>query len=416
VTIFGATWDELTLADVESFLADADDEPLLWEAKGTKLDANEVRLQVCGFANSHEGGYLILGARKVAAEPSDTAEPPKQTWTLDGVGFPDEPRTWVSNVVGDLERGVRPMPDFDVAAWTAPAGHVAVVSVTPTSTPPCIANGTVYERIPGKTQTVRDPQRLANLFARGDEARRGAQARADRSARLMLDAWDRTSAADDRPNSDSDGSGGSQEETRPGTDPSEFVRFAVGVAATGNAPNIAGRLFQIKVVEEVWLTLRHSPSIVPEEFRRPHPVAWSQEALLWRQEELGPIQSEKLVRASWDGAVAAGERIATASADPETLVEDRVQAAWQLADDLVTRLGGFGDTYLCVLVAGGPFAREDDAQTGKEVVMRRGPLLSGVDGAQAASLGRELSRALGYLAPEPANPDAGSSEAQAPDS
>src|SRR4051812_18396223 len=76
-------------------------------------------------------------------------------------------------------------------------GSVAVVRVAPISTPPCITNGTVYERLPGKTQTVRDPLRLADLFSRGDaaranaqarsaRARANAQARADRAARTIL--------------------------------------------------------------------------------------------------------------------------------------------------------------------------------------------------------------------------------------
>ena len=82
---------------------------------------------------------------------------------LDGVRFPDEPRPWITDVVSDPERGVRPRPDFDIEAWEAPKGHVAVVKVSATSTPPCIANGTVYERLPGKTQTLRDPLRLADL-------------------------------------------------------------------------------------------------------------------------------------------------------------------------------------------------------------------------------------------------------------
>lgn len=156
MTIFGPAWEALELEHLEAFFEGADDEPLLWEAKGTHLNKKEVRLQVCGFANSHEGGYLILGADAVEG-----------TWRLNGVSFPDEPATWISTVIGDLDVGVRPMPDFDVKAWEAPCGHVAVVPINPTSTPPCIANGTVYERIPGKTQTVRDPLRLAAHLVAG---------------------------------------------------------------------------------------------------------------------------------------------------------------------------------------------------------------------------------------------------------
>jgi predicted HTH transcriptional regulator len=182
MTIFNATWPELTLNDVREFLREADDEALLWEAKGTKLDPGEVRRQVCAFADSHEGGYLILGATQAPADH-------EERWALDGVTFPGgEPPAWIANVIRDTERGVRPAPDFDVQAWQAAAGHVAVVRVTPTSTPPCLANGTVFERVPGQTITVRDPQRLSDLFARGDKAHVDAQARADRAAAELHDA------------------------------------------------------------------------------------------------------------------------------------------------------------------------------------------------------------------------------------
>ena len=133
MTIFGPEWDELTLQDVQAYLDQAEDEPLLWEAKGTRIDKNEVRTQVCGFANSHEGGYLILGADKT-----------DDGWKANGVAFDGEPTTWLSDVIGDPERGVRPRPDFDIRAWPADNGHVAVIRIRSTSTPPCIANGTVY--------------------------------------------------------------------------------------------------------------------------------------------------------------------------------------------------------------------------------------------------------------------------------
>jgi hypothetical protein len=67
-TIFGVRGEaELELEHIKNFLDQADDEPLLWEAKGTKLDKAEVRRQVCAFANSHEGGYLILGAERASS-------------------------------------------------------------------------------------------------------------------------------------------------------------------------------------------------------------------------------------------------------------------------------------------------------------------------------------------------------------
>jgi hypothetical protein len=108
MTIFGVSWNELTLQDVAQFLTEAGPEPLLWEAKGIRADRGEVRRQVCGFANSHDGGYLIVGADESGG-----------AWSLDGVEFPDEPPLWISSVVGD--GGVTPYPDgLDTRSFNAP--------------------------------------------------------------------------------------------------------------------------------------------------------------------------------------------------------------------------------------------------------------------------------------------------------
>jgi hypothetical protein len=387
VTIFGAPWEELRLEDVEAFLEQADDEPLLWEAKGTSLDKNEVRRQVCGFANSHEGGYLILGAERVSG---DSSEP---EWRLEGLAFPDEPRTWIAGVIGDPERGVRPRPDFDVAAWQTENGQVAVVRVASTSTPPCIANGTVYERLPGKTQTVRDPLRLADLFSRGDAARKGAQARADRAARVVIDALEGEAGAFQTWTAQQ----GEPDEAS--EDETAYVRFSVGVGATGNPPNIAGRLFQSEFAEEIWQELRDRPLGLPPGFgSSPDAVSWSQEALMWRHQVVGPLNSITVVRAAWDGSSAVGQKLATEDVYPDSLAESRIGPEVRRAEQLVERLGGFGDIYITVLVAGGRFPRRRDAG---HIVMRRGPLVLPVNDEQIASLGRELMRAVGNPEPEP---------------
>lgn len=79
MTIFGAPLHELTLETLREFMASAEDEPLLWEAKATQISPGEVRKQVCGFANSHDGGYLILGAdRPQPDQPLDHAR--VQVW------------------------------------------------------------------------------------------------------------------------------------------------------------------------------------------------------------------------------------------------------------------------------------------------------------------------------------------------
>jgi hypothetical protein len=116
VTIFGIPWAELTLDRLRVFLGDAGHEALLWEAKGTELSSRELRVQVCGFANSHEGGYLILGASQDG-----------NNWSLDGVEFPTDPPTWVTSVVGS--GGVLPYPDgLDTKPFAVGSQrHVAVV-------------------------------------------------------------------------------------------------------------------------------------------------------------------------------------------------------------------------------------------------------------------------------------------------
>ncbi len=63
-TPFGATWDDLTLEHVTAFFRDADDEGWTWEAKGTAVRPEHVRVAASAFGNSVAGGFLILGARR----------------------------------------------------------------------------------------------------------------------------------------------------------------------------------------------------------------------------------------------------------------------------------------------------------------------------------------------------------------
>ncbi|MDQ3880475.1 MAG: ATP-binding protein [Chloroflexota bacterium] len=370
VSIFGVPWGELTLDDVTAFLREADDEPLLWEAKGTALDKREICRQVCGFANSHEGGYLILGADRVTAAGADA-----RTWTVEGVPFRDEPRTWISNVIGNLERGVRPMPDFDVASWPTARGHVAVVRVAPTPTPPCITNGTLYERIPGKTITVRDPLRLADLYARGDRARTDAQARADRAAATLHSSQARLGDA---------------------------IEFTVAVAATGNSHDIAAKLFRQEFADALWDRLDQRPQGLPVPFRQPpDAVVWSQHALSCSHQTRGPASALTIARASWDGGVALHQQLDTHDARVESLVSSCVEPAWRMADELLRELGAFGDVYVSVLFSGGPFSPAAPPQEDLTIELRRGPLLPGVDPLHVATVTRELQRALQIPAPEP---------------
>ena len=56
-SIFDVPWEQVGLAELRVFLADADDEGLLWEAKGPdprkpdeRFEARHVRESGCGFA------------------------------------------------------------------------------------------------------------------------------------------------------------------------------------------------------------------------------------------------------------------------------------------------------------------------------------------------------------------------------
>jgi hypothetical protein len=210
VTIFGVPWDQLELEHVRAFLADAGPEPLLWEAKGTEVTKGEIRVQVCGFANSHEGGFLILGA----TENDDGA------WTLDGVEFPNDPPTWISDVVGS--GAVTPYPDgLDTRARSVGNGrHVAVVRIPAIAMPPCNTRGRVYERVSGKTIPVTVPLRLAALFGRGDQARAAAHTSAGQAAAEAMERGVGHSSHDDT-----------------------HIQFGLGLASAGYAPDIASRLF-----------------------------------------------------------------------------------------------------------------------------------------------------------------------------
>ena len=82
MTIFGIPWEELQLEHVLAFLNAAGREPLTWEAKGGEVRPEHVTKNVGGFANTVNGGYLLLGF-----ESSGGA------WTATGFKCPgDDPR------------------------------------------------------------------------------------------------------------------------------------------------------------------------------------------------------------------------------------------------------------------------------------------------------------------------------------
>ena len=113
---------------------------------------------------------------------------------------------------------------------------------------------------------------------------------------------------------------------------------------------------------------------------------------------MGIVGAITIVRAAWDGSVAVGQKLSTEDVYPDSFMEARMAPEMRLADELVARLGGFGDVYMTAVVAGGRFPRR---ATSDPIVMRRGPVLPGAVDDHVASLGRELMRATGRQAAEP---------------
>jgi predicted HTH transcriptional regulator len=166
-TIFRVDWDDLELDDVAAFLADAGDEGLTWEAKGTERPhPGSVRKHASGFANSI-GGVLLIGVNRQ-----------DEAWVSDGVDFEgEEPAPWLGRVI---RNGLRPVPQYDVKAWpTGDGRQLAVVRIDAVPDPPCMTmSGEVFERVSGETVRVIDPAVLARLTDRGKVAEAEAEARA----------------------------------------------------------------------------------------------------------------------------------------------------------------------------------------------------------------------------------------------
>lgn len=373
VTIFGVPWSELTLERVASYLDDAEGEPLLWEAKGTRLDAHAVRKEVGAFGNSHDGGYLILGAEQ------------DEAWELTGCEFPTEPQVWVSQAIHD---GIRPVPPFDVRAFPVDERHVAVVRVQPSSVPPCIVRGTVYERVPGAAIPVKAPERLAELFRRGDIAREQAESGARDGARwLMIDGVGRGSSI---PGAGEDGL---------------KVQAAVALAPTGMLPDVSSRLFTRpfeEALSEAVLALHAGPRLPTA---APPELSWSQDTLAVDLDAIDVARTHWRVQASWNGVIGIYYLIDVTEVVIESLVERVIGAAWGAGVELLRRLAATGPMYVAVTAAGGPFPPNVPNIVAplqdRFLELGRGPVALDEDpAAHLQRIQRELRRSLGEHAYE----------------
>lgn len=367
MTVFGPSWAELELGDLEAFLRGAPAEPLLWEGKAD-MRPERLRKHVTGFANGHDVGYLILGA-----DQHDDG-----TWTLDGIKFPTgDPPNDITNLIAN--RGVTPYPDgLDVRPFeVGDAKHVAVVRIPPVATPPCNTGGTVYERVSGKTIPVTDPARLAELIHRGDDARRAAEEKAHSAALRVLE--------------------------RAPAEP-ENVAFAVGIAAAGYAPDISSRLFS----ERFKLGLQSSIETVLVGDERMGSAGTrieqrvTQEAIMLRSAAIHRVGWSWTVRGSWDGALGVHWTMAVPRTSVEVVVSQALRAALLSAREVLDMLAPSGPRYLHAIVKLGETQLVYSGFPGTEptpdrLTVKR-VLVPGADfGEVLDSIGRELERATGIM-------------------
>ena len=360
MTVFGVTWDELTLEQLAAFLEQAPPEPLSWEAKEAARP-DSVRKQVCGFANGHEVGYLILGAKQ-----HDGA------WSLDGVNFPNQdPPNDITNIL--TNGGVTPYPyGLEVRSFSVGDDrHVAVVRVPPTPTPPCNAGGTVYERVSGKTIPVTDSSRLAALFDGGDSARERATATAAEAAARAL-VLGRSHPPDD-------------------------VHFALGLAAVGYGADLTTRPFTEEFMQgarsSVLSLLADDGPISPEQTPE-----ISQDALIQRLTAQHRLGWSWLVQASRDGGIGVHGALKVQQTSLPELVRNQIKRAWACAEETLSMLEPAGERYLHVIVAGGDFPPNEAGARGEWPVLLRGGPLTGPTEDILASMQRELERATGLFA------------------
>ena len=385
-TIFGVPWPQVDLDVLTAFLAQADDEGLLREAKGpdptkpdARFEARHVRESACGFANA-VGGFTIIGASRGK----------DGRWELPGVVVPhQEPETWLDDAIATLS----PRPRFEPRAFQLDDDRVAaVVRVEPVAVPPCMTpGGEIYERTAGKTVKVTEPLVLSRLFDDGRNARARAEANADRAA----------------------------SDLRAFIEQGKVNAYLALCAARYDA-DIASRLFADKTDQEPE-TLYRLQDIIIAHLKPDRYTTQSGASSIVRQDSLvfitgsgvlvGDTQGGDhrwLVRAAWDGSV--GVRCAGNESEIgiDILLEDIVVPAWRAAAAMIPILGGYGPVYLTLKIemrVDGEFAFHTGPRMG--IVNFGGATLNRWLEAPTptdelvASIRRELVRAAGSPAWEP---------------
>jgi hypothetical protein len=370
--LFDVPFWELTLEELKGFLSSADAEPLLWEAKGTKLDSHEIRKQCGGFANAERGGYLFLGVSREGQGP----------WQLEGFEFPDhEPERYVTSC---LQEGLRPVPSYDVRAFdVGPGRHVAVVEITPLLAGPCITRGTVYERVAGATIPIRDPSRLGALYSRGTSSHAQAANAAENSSQIAMEAFHRLSQEEE------------MDQERGVDAPFRTAYVILGVAAVTTAPDLEVRLFRASVRDAIEAELLHlGKTAYPIQ---PHIRGYvTQDRRVTMSVASAAQEPDWVNTAAWDGSVAVAARLPPRFLMPQTIISGFAEPSYAAAFRLLHMLHGTGPAYSRFWVVD-----LEDPMWRQAVVVRRGPHELELGAIDFTQLGRELSRAVGVDVAEP---------------
>lgn len=308
--LFGRPWADLKVDDVEAFLADTQEEGLLWEAKGTQQPhTHSVRKAVCGFSNAL-GGYFLIGAERAASGE----------WRLPGVQFHGEAGTWLSSAITS---GLSPTPPFDVKVFDRGGDKKAVVvRVEPVAVPPCItADGIVFQRVSGQTLPVTDQRVLTELAERGGAARYQAEGKGLRAAGRILE--------------------------EPGILTPLDSLLGIALCPVGGPADRAAVLFRESFGESLRGIVADSLQADPMA-RYPVLASIHQDAMrMWpTAQELGQGWT---AAAYWDGAVAAVYSQQEAELSVAELV-GRISHGWRSLAEVATLLQGVGDTHVVVIV------------------------------------------------------------------
>lgn len=112
-SLLAAPVEAMSVDLVAEFLGEADkDEGLTWEAKadrkGEALSPRAIRKAACAFANSRDGGLILVGA---------TFDESSGKWTLPGLLQPPKGslKSWLDSVIQD---GVRPLLRYESRSLT----------------------------------------------------------------------------------------------------------------------------------------------------------------------------------------------------------------------------------------------------------------------------------------------------------